>query len=161
MSKPIKTNVIRLLEQKGIAHELRFLEVDEAHHSAEESAQRLGIAPELLYKTLVLTATPGQLLVAVLPSNAQLNFKKLAQASGHKTLHLLPLKELRERTGYVRGGCSPIGMKRAWPTFIEELATLEEQIWVNAGARGCLVRLPVEALSMFTQAQFIDLCTLS
>lgn len=157
MSK--KTNAVRILESQNINFELREYEVDENDLSAEHVAESLGISAEKIYKTLILKGQKDPFLVAVIPGNAQLDFKKLAKASGNKNCEMLPLKDLLATTGYIRGGCSPIGMKKAFPTYIEEMATLENEIIISAGKRGLQIILDPKDLQIVTEANFADLCS--
>lgn len=157
MSK--KTNAVRILESQNINFELREYEVDENDLSAEHVAESLGISAEKIYKTLILKGQKDPFLVAVIPGNAQLDFKKLAKASGNKNCEMLPLKDLLATTGYIRGGCSPIGMKKAFPTYIEEMATLENEIIISAGKRGLQIILNPQDLQIVTEASFADLCS--
>ncbi|MDR2281707.1 MAG: Cys-tRNA(Pro) deacylase [Sphingobacterium sp.] len=152
-----KTNAVRLLDTGKINYTLREYEVDEDDVSAEHVALSMGIAPEHLYKTLVLRGTQDPYLVAIIPGNSHLDFKKLAKASGNKNCEMLPMKDLQQITGYIRGGCSPIGMKKEFPTFIEEVAQLEEAISVSAGKRGLQVILQPTDLASVTKAAFVDL----
>lgn len=131
-----KTNAVRLLDTAKIKYELRAYEIDEQDVSAEHVAQTLGLSPETLYKTLVLKGNKDPYIVAVIPGNAQLDLKKIAKASGNKNCEMLPMKDLLTVTGYIRGGCSPIGMKKLFPTFMEEAAQLETAISVSAGKGG-------------------------
>ena len=157
MSK--KTNAVRILESQNINFELQEYEVDENDLSAEHVAESLGISAEKIYKTLILKGQKDPFLVAVIPGNAQLDFKKLAKASGNKNCEMLPLKDLLATTGYIRGGCSPIGMKKAFPTYIEEMATLENEIIISAGKRGLQIILNPQDLQIVTEASFADLCS--
>ncbi len=152
-----KTNAVRLLDTGKINYTLREYEVDEDDVSAEHVALSMGIAPEHLYKTLVLRGTQDPYLVAIIPGNSHLDFKKLAKASGNKNCEMLPMKDLQQITGYIRGGCSPIGMKKEFPTFIEEVAQLEEAISISAGKRGLQVILQPTDLASVTKAAFVDL----
>ena len=156
---PKKSIAVRILESKNIAFELREYEVDENDLSAEHVAESLGISAEKIYKTLILKGQKDAFLVAVIPGDAQLDFKKLAKASGNKTCEMLPLKDLLATTGYIRGGCSPIGMKKNFPTYIEEIATLEDEIIISAGKRGLQIILNPNDLQIVTEASFADLCS--
>ncbi|MGX9984986.1 Cys-tRNA(Pro) deacylase [Soonwooa purpurea] len=156
MSK--KTNAVRILESNQIPFELREYEVDEQDLSAEHVAESLGISPEKIYKTLILKGQKDPFLVAVIPGNAQLDLKKIAKASNNKNCEMLPMKDLLATTGYIRGGCSPIGMKKNFPTYIEELATLEEEIIISAGKRGLQIVLKPDDLKNIINAEFADLC---
>lgn len=107
-----KTNAARILDQSKFEYKLRTYEVIGEHQSALEVANAIGVEPSMIYKTLVLKGNKDPFLVAVIPSDANLDFKKLAKASGNKYCEMLPLKDLLTTTGYIRGGCSPIGMKK-------------------------------------------------
>lgn len=157
MSRSDKTNVARILDSKGVDYQLFSFEINESLKSAEDVALFLGISPEELFKTLVLTGDKDPYLVAVIPSNAHLNLKKLAKASGNKSVAMLPMKDMLAVTGYVRGGCSPIGMKKEYPTYIDELAGIQESIVVSAGKREHLMRLSVNELTELVDAQLADL----
>ena len=155
-----KTNAARILESLKIPFELRTYEVIGEHQSAVEVAEALGIDPAKIYKTLVLKGQKDPFLVAVIPSLANLDLKKIAKASGNKQVELLPMKDLLSTTGYIRGGCSPIGMKKLFPTYIEEMATLEEQIIISAGKKGIQLVLNPNDLSTVVSATFHDLVSL-
>ena len=152
-----KTNAVRLLDTAGINYELREYEVDEQDVSAEHVAETLGLPLETLYKTLVLKGNKDAYIVAVIPGNAHLDLKKLAKASGNKNCEMLPMKDLLTVTGYIRGGCSPIGMKKQFPTFIEEAAQLETLIAVSAGKRGLQMVLNPVDLANIAHADWSDL----
>lgn len=152
-----KTNAVRLLDTAGISYELREYEVDEQDVSAEHVAETLGLSLETLYKTLVLKGNKDPYIVAVIPGNAHLDLKKIAKASGNKNCEMLPMKDLLSVTGYIRGGCSPIGMKKQFPTFIEEAAQLETHISVSAGKRGLQMVLNPMDLASIAHAHWSDL----
>lgn len=152
-----KTNAVRLLDTAKIDYTLREYTVDEQDVSAEHVALSMGIDPDRLYKTLVLKGTKDPYLVAVIPGNSHLDFKKLAKASGNKNCEMIPMKDLQQVTGYIRGGCSPIGMKKDFPTFIEEAAQLEEAISISAGKRGLQIILQPTDLATMAHATFVDL----
>lgn len=155
-----KTNAVRLLDTAKVNYELREYEVDDHDVSAEHVALSLGLLPETLYKTLVLKANIDPYIVAVIPGNAQLDLKKIAKASGNKNCEMLPMKDLLAVTGYIRGGCSPIGMKKLFPTFIEEAAQLETEISVSAGKRGLQMILNPNDLATLTKAIWSDLISI-
>lgn len=152
-----KTNAIRLLDTAKISYTLREYEIDENDVSAEHVASSIGLNPDILYKTLVLKGTNDPYLVAVIPGNSHLDLKKLAKSSGNKHCEMLPMKDLLQVTGYIRGGCSPIGMKKSFPTFIEEAAQLENIISVSAGKRGLQVLLHPDDLIRITGGRFFDI----
>ena len=155
-----KTNAVRLLDTAKVNYDLREYEVDDENVSAEHVALSLGLLPETLYKTLVLKGNKDPFIVAVIPGNAHLDLKKIARASGNKNCEMLPMKDLLTVTGYIRGGCSPIGMKKLFPTFIEEAAQLEQEISVSAGKRGLQMILNPIDLATMTQATWSDLISL-
>lgn len=152
-----KTNAARILDELNIHYELRKYPVDENDLSALHVAEAIGEDPEKLYKTLVLKGQKDPYLVAVIPGNAQLDLKKIAKASGNKNCEMLPMKDLLSVTGYVRGGCSPIGMKKYFPTFIEEIVTLQESVIISAGKRGLQLILRPEDLINISKATVADL----
>ena len=154
----IKTNAARILDKLNIPYELRTYEVDmDEHQSAVDVAEAIGIAPERIYKTLVLKGQQDPYIVAVIPGNASLDLKKIAKASGNKNCEMLPMKNLQMVTGYVRGGCSPIGMKKQFPTFVEELSTLEDTIVISAGKRGLQIVIAPAELAKAIELSFTDL----
>jgi Cys-tRNA(Pro)/Cys-tRNA(Cys) deacylase len=157
MSTEHKTNALRMLESLGIAHEVATLDVGEEHFNAAEVARRLGVDPGILYKTLVTRGGPNEVFVFCIPGNADLDLKKAARASGAKSVELVPLNDLTPLTGYVRGGCSPIGMKKKFPTWVDEGAATQARIYVNAGARGLQVFIAPSDLLRATGAQYADL----
>ncbi|MBN9292860.1 MAG: Cys-tRNA(Pro) deacylase [Flavobacteriia bacterium] len=152
-----KTNAVRILDTMKISYTLREYEVSENDVSAEYVAEKIGVEPEKLYKTLVLKGNAVPFIVAVIPSSAQLDLKKIAKVSGNKHCEMLLMKDLLSVTGYIRGGCSPIGMKKQFPTYIEELAQTEEQIIISAGKRGLQLVIAPEDLQKAVQAEFADL----
>lgn len=113
--------------------------------------------PEQLFKTLVLTGAKGDLFVCVIPCAEEVDLKKAARVMGEKSAAMLPVKQLLEKTGYVRGGCSPIGMKKKLPTFIDETALLHERIAVSAGVRGTMALIDPNHLIDYTGAKLADL----
>ncbi len=158
MAKPIKTNVLRHLDAAKIPYENREYDVSDENYDGKLVAGKVGLPSEMIYKTLVLTGDKTKYLVCVIPVDKELDLKAVARATGNKSVAMLPQKELLPLTGYLRGGCSPIGMKKAFPTFIQEEASLLERISVSAGVRGCQVILAVDALMGCTRAQLAQLC---
>jgi Cys-tRNA(Pro)/Cys-tRNA(Cys) deacylase len=157
MSTTHKTNALRMLETLGIAHEVATHPVGEEHFDAAEVARLLGISPEMLFKTLVARGGPEAVFVFCIPGNAELDLKKAARVTGARKVELLPLKDLTPLTGYVRGGCSPIGMKKKFPTWIDKIATAQEKIYVNAGGRGMQMILAPSDLLRAADARYADL----
>jgi Cys-tRNA(Pro)/Cys-tRNA(Cys) deacylase len=153
----IKTNAMRLLDQAGIVYQAIEYEVDENNLSGEHVAQLINMPAEQVFKTLVARGEKKGIVVFCIPVNLELNLKKAAYAIGDKKLELLPLKELLPTTGYIRGGCSPIGMKKRFPTYMDETAILYDDITVSAGVRGCQLRIPTNALIEYIDATLCDI----
>ena len=151
-SAPAKTNAARLLDAAGVAYELVPYEVDENNLAADHVAEQLGEDIEQVFKTLVLRGDRNGFFVCVIPGNFEVDLKVAAQISGNKNCEMLHLKELLPSTGYIRGGCSPIGMKKALPTFVYESALLYDYIYVSAGVRGLQFKLNPEDLIRFVGA---------
>lgn len=152
-----KTNAIRLLESAGVPFQVYQYEMGE-YTDAIHSAQRLGADPGQVFKTLVTVGASGEHFVFVIPGNGTLNLKKAAMACGQKNVLMIHQKELLPLTGYVHGGCSPIGMKKAFSTYIDETAILYERIFVSGGAIGTTLEISPEALRQFTKSVFVDVC---
>ena len=153
---PEKTNVMRVLDARKIRYISHFYTPD-ANLSGEDIARLLGEDPSCVYKTLVTQGKSGQHYVFVIPVAAELDLKKAARAAGEKSVAMIPQKELLPLTGYVHGGCSPIGMKKQYPTFIDETAVLFEKIYFSAGKRGVQIILAPDILAEFVGAEFADL----
>ncbi|MCL2129980.1 MAG: Cys-tRNA(Pro) deacylase [Treponema sp.] len=153
----VKTNVMRLLGAAGITFTTKEYPVDESDLSALHAAASLGIQAEQVFKTLVLCGAPRSYYVCCIPAPLELNLKKAAAAIGEKSVTLIPMKDLQPLTGYVRGGCSPIGMKKQFPSFIDETAMLFDTISVSAGERGVVALLSPLDLARFISARFADL----
>lgn len=158
MAKAVKTNVLRHLDAAKIAYETREYSVEDENFDGKLVAAKVGLDAEMIYKTLVLCGDKGSHLVCVIPVELELDLKAVARATGNKSVSMLPVKELLPLTGYLRGGCSPIGMKKAFPTYIQEDAQLLERISVSAGVRGCQVILAVDDLAACTGAVYAQLC---
>jgi Cys-tRNA(Pro)/Cys-tRNA(Cys) deacylase len=158
-SGPSRTNVTRLLESRGVAHRVVTYEVDLSDLSAVHAAEKTGLPPERVFKTLALRGPKNGVFLCCIPGDAELDLRKAAMAAGEKSVELLPLKELTAATGYLRGGCSPIGAKRAYPVYIDETAQLFGEISVSAGARGSQVVLaPGDLLGLLEgRAVYADL----
>ena len=157
MKKQEKTNVMRLLDQQGVSYESHCYEGTGAVSGAEVAAV-LGQDPERVFKTLVTEGKSGQHYVFVIPVLQELELKKAAAASGEKSIAMVKAKELLPLTGYIHGGCSPIGMKKPFPTFVEESAILYDRILFSAGKIGYQVELPPDELAKLTPFQYADLC---
>ena len=152
-----KTNAARLLDKAKIAYELIPYEVDENDLSAIHVAASLGENIEQVFKTLVLHGDKSGYFVCGIPGEHEVDLKLAAKASGNKKCDLIPVKELLPLTGYIRGGCSPIGMKRAFPTYIHSSCLGLSEIYVSAGVRGLQIRIAPDALIAFTRAETADL----
>lgn len=153
MGKIEKTNAARLLDKAGIPYDLIPYTVDESNLAAEHVAEELGENIEQVFKTLVLRGDRNGLFVCVIPGNFEVDLKVAAKISGNKNCDLIPMKELLPLTGYIRGGCSPIGMKKPYPTFIHESALLYDHIYISAGLRGLQLRISPQDLLDFTGAE--------
>jgi Cys-tRNA(Pro)/Cys-tRNA(Cys) deacylase len=152
-----KTNAMRLLSAAGVSYIVKEYPVDESDLSAVHAAKFLDIPAEQVFKTLVLRGASGAYIVCCVSAATELDLKKTAKAAGEKSVALIPVKDLYPLTGYVRGGCSPIGMKKKFPTFIDETAQLFDTIGISAGERGLQVVLAPADLAAFIPAQFADL----
>ena len=152
-----KTNAVRLVEQAGLPCRERFYDFDESDLSGTLAAQAIGMPPEQVFKTLVARGEKTGINVFCIPVCCELNLKKAAKAAGDKNMELVPVKELLGLTGYIRGGCSPVGMKKKYPTFLDETCVLWEEIAVSAGARGHQMILPPEKLAELVSAKLVDL----
>ena len=153
-----KTNVMRLLEQAGVAFTPHSYPHGKEPVDGVTVAGILGRDPQQVFKTLVTRGASGGFCVFVIPADGTLDLKKAARAAGEKSVEMIHVNDLNKITGYIRGGCSPIGMKKAFPTFIQQDAQRLERISVSAGVRGCQVILAVEALLGCTGAKFAELC---
>lgn len=149
-----KTNVLRLLDQQKILYDIATYAYDAANFTPEKMQAFVNFDIELLYKTLVGKGNKTGYLVGVIPKDKTLNFKALAKASSNKKMTLIPQKELLPLTGYIRGGCSPMGMKKPFPVFLDSSMLALEKVYVNAGQRGILVGLAPQDLATVTQASF-------
>lgn len=152
-----KTNAMRQLDQAGITYKMSEYPVDEEDLSGVHAAKLLGVDEEIVFKTLVARDNHNNLLVFVIPSPDNLDLKKAAKVSNSKSIELIHTKELLGLTGYIRGGCSPIGMKKKFPTFIDETAILYDEIYFSAGKRGVQIIMDPQELAVFIDAEFFDL----
>lgn len=158
MAKPVKTNVLRHLDALKIPYETRVYDVSDENFDGRLVSAKVGLPAEMIYKTLVLTGDKLPHLVCILPVEKELDLKAVARAAGCKSVAMLPQKDLLPLTGFLRGGCSPIGMKKAFPTFIQQDAQHLERISVSAGVRGCQVILAVDALMRCVHGSYAELC---
>ncbi|MBE6093270.1 Cys-tRNA(Pro) deacylase [Selenomonas ruminantium] len=134
--KEAKTNAARILDTLGISYELKTYEVDESDLSAVHVAESVGMPIEMVYKTLVCRGDKNGVLMAVIPGGGELDLKALAAASGNKRVEMVHLKEVFGLTGYIRGGCSPLGAKKDYPVYLDASAEQQEVIAISAGKRG-------------------------
>lgn len=153
-----KTNAIRILERHKIAYDTVAYQYDPANLALDKIAADNDLELKAVYKTLVAKGDKTGVVIAVVPGDQELNFKALAKASGNKKITLVAVKELQGLTGYIRGGCSPLGMKKEYPVFIEAVAEQLEQMYVNAGVRGVLVGLSPNELGRATKGVFAEIC---
>ena len=149
----LKTNAARLLDAAGIAYELIPYEFTEDDLSAQHVAAELGEDIDRVFKTLVLRGDRTGFFVCVIPGDFEVDLKVAARISGNKSCEMLHLKELLPITGYIRGGCSPIGMKKPFPTYIHESALLYDFIYISAGQRGLQLKLAPQDLIRFVGAE--------
>ena len=152
-----KTNAMRMLENAHIEYTPLEYEVDENDLSGMHIAHQLNMDPDMMFKTIVARGEKRGILVFCIPVSCEIDLKKAANAAGDKRVELLPVKELLGITGYIRGGCSPIGMKKKFPTYIDETCTLYDKITVSAGVRGCQLLLDQNKLCEFVEAGICDL----
>lgn len=161
MVQATKTNAARLLDKAKIAYRLIPYTVDPDNLAADHVAAELGEDIRRVFKTLVLHGDKSGYFVCVVPGNREVDLKKAAKAAGAKKADLIPMKELLPLTGYIRGGCSPIGMKKKFPTFIDVSATEFDTIFISAGVRGVQIELNPQALAGYTDSTFADITTIA
>ena len=156
-----KTNALRLLDAAKIDYAAREYDVSDGEISGVAVAIKIGQEPERLFKTLVAVGKSTGLNVFVVPSSAELDLKKAARAAGDKNIEMLKARDLEPQTGYVHGGCSPIGMKKLFPTFIDETAILYDTIFVSGGRIGLQIEIALDDLVKMTGAEVCDLTVVS
>lgn len=157
MKKPAKTNAARLLDRGHVGYELVSYEVDENNLAATHVAEQLGKDIACVFKTLVLQGDRTGHFVCVVPGDCEVDLKKAAKESGNKWAELIAMRDLLPTTGYIRGGCSPIGMKKAFPTYIHQSCLSFERIYVSAGQRGLQLAIAPNDLVRFVGAVVTDL----
>lgn len=157
MGKKKKTNAIRFLDQKKIAYKVCEYETKDGLIDGVSVAKKTGQAAERVFKTLVAQKEDGSLCVFCVPVAATLNLKKAAKAVGAKRIRMIPMKDLLKHTGYIHGGCSPVGMKKHYPTWFDISGKEMEAICVSGGMRGIQVCLMPDELLKITQAKWADL----
>ena len=148
---------MRILDKAKISYKAYEYEVDESNLSGVHIAEQTGLNPDIVFKTIVAKGEKLGYMVFCIPCALELDLKKCAAVSGDKRVELLHVKDLLSVTGYIRGGCSPIGMKKAFPTFIDETALLWDEITISAGVRGCQLMLSPAELISFINAKTADL----
>ena len=156
-SSGVKTNATRLLTAAGLPFHTREYEVDESDLSGTHVARQLGLPPEQVFKTLVLKGEKVGYFVCCVPVNSEVDLKKAARAAGDKKAAMIPMRDLKEVTGYIRGGCSPIGMKKPFPTFLDETALLFDEIYLSAGQRGAQIVIAPNVLTEYLRLTQVDL----
>lgn len=156
-SKITKTNAARLLDRAHVPYELIPYNVDESNLAATHVAEELGEDIRQVFKTLVLTSGKGEYFVCVVPGDAEVDLKKAAKAASAKKVDLIPMKELLPLTGYIRGGCSPVGMKKQFPTYFHSTAALFDYIYVSAGMRGLQFKIAPAQLIEYVGGALADL----
>lgn len=152
-----KTNAVRLVQQAKIPCREAFYEFDEHDLNGNHAAAAIGKPAEEVFKTLVARGERTGINVFCIPVCCELDLKKAAKAAGDKNMELVPVKELLMLTGYIRGGCSPVGMKKKYPTYFDETCQLYDEIAVSAGARGHQMLVPPEALAALVGAKLVDI----
>lgn len=161
MAKKIdKTNAARLLDRAKIAYELIPYTVDENNLAATHVAEELGEDIASVFKTLILKGDRTGYFVCVIPGDKEVDLKSAARVSGNKSCDLIPMKELLPTTGYIRGGCSPIGMKRPFPTFIHATALDFDRIYISAGVRGLQIAIHPQAIIDYVGATVADVVSI-
>lgn len=155
--KTPKTNAIRFLESRKVPFNVRTYPWSEDHLGAEQVTEALDVPPDRIYKTLVTVGDKTGVIVAVIPGNSELDLKALAKASQNKKVEMLHMKDLLATTGYIRGGCSPIGMKKDFPTYFSAQAEKKETIIVSAGKRGLQVEVDPQDLVCVTNGTFAEI----
>jgi Cys-tRNA(Pro)/Cys-tRNA(Cys) deacylase len=156
--KAVKTNALRLLDRDHVSYRVEEYDYDEEHLSGEHIIDQVSLNGEDIYKTLVLQSDDDRsYLVCCIPVLENIDLKKLAKLSGHKKVEMIHMKDLLNVTGYIRGGCSPVGMKKKFPTFFDETVILYDKITVSAGVKGCQLMLNSKSIVKFTEAQIFDI----
>lgn len=153
----VKTNAMRMLDKAGISYSTKEYEVDENDLSGSHVADLMGVDHGSIFKTLVLKGEKTGYLVCCIPVDGELDLKKVAKAAGDKKAEMIPMKDLQGITGYIRGGCSPVGMKKLFPTFIDESALKYPQIAVSGGVRGQQIIMNPQSLVDFIRGKFANL----
>ena len=156
-TKTHKTNASRLLDKANIAYELIPYEVDESDLSAVHVAEQLGEDVKQVFKTLILWGDKNGYFVCIIPGDKDVDLKLAAKVSSNKKAEMIPMKDLLSATGYVRGGCSPIGMKKKFPTFIHTSCMQYDTIFISAGVKGLQLKIAPEKLIQYINAEVVAL----
>ncbi len=151
-----KTNAMRILESQGIEYEVLSYAWDEEHLDAVHASSTAGLSAEQVFKTIVMQNSDNEVFVFCLPADFSVSLKKAKALTESKDIDLIKMDSLLSLTGYIRGGCSPLGMRKHFPTFIEELALLQEYIYVSAGVRGFQLKITPDDLVKASGAVFAD-----
>jgi Cys-tRNA(Pro)/Cys-tRNA(Cys) deacylase len=157
MAPHVKTNAIRMIESAGIQYGIFSYDYDEDSLDALTVAHKIGAPEEQVFKTLVARSDRDDIFVFCIPGSSSIDFKKAAKITGSKKIDLIGMKELLPLTGYVRGGCSPVGMKKKYPLYIDEMAMLFDSIYVSAGIRGLQIKINPADLSRLCSAIYGDI----
>ena len=152
-----KTNAVRILDSNNINYSLHTYDVDENDLSGNLVAAKIGADTDSVFKTLVASGDKKGTFVFCIPVSQELNLKKAASASENKSIELVKVKDLLNLTGYIRGGCSPLGMKKKYPVYIDETAQVFDEVYVSAGIRGMQIKLSPTALASLIEAKFCEL----
>jgi Cys-tRNA(Pro)/Cys-tRNA(Cys) deacylase len=152
-----KTNAMRALEAEGVAYEVCTYEIDEEDLSAERAAAALGMSPEQVFKTLVVQGDRSGPMLVLLPAGTEIDLKRLAKATGDKKVELVPLREVQDLTGYVRGAVTPFAIHRSYPVYIDETVVLWSEVGISAGAKGLEILLAPQDLLRATGANPADI----
>ena len=152
-----KTNAVRLVQQAGIPCREAFYEYDEKDLNGNHAAEAIGFPPEQVFKTLVVKGAKLGIMVFCIPVCCELDLKKAAKAAGDKSIEMLPVKDLLTTTGYIRGGCSPVGMKKKYPTYFDEVCLLFDEIAVSAGERGHQMIVSASELVRLVDGKLVDI----
>jgi Cys-tRNA(Pro)/Cys-tRNA(Cys) deacylase len=153
----MKTNAVRLLDINKIPYEMVSYKISKDNYDAEQIALDNNIPQHLLYKTLICIGVDKEIIVAVLPANEQLSIKKLEKVAGIKQINLLPTEELMVKIGYIRGGCSPIAMKKKFPVYIQSSIDTNTIVWINAGKKGILLKILLGYIIFITDGKLADI----
>ena len=152
-----KTNAVRTLDKAGISYELRAYDVDESDLSAERAAAKLAMAPETVFKTLITRGDRSGPLLACIPAGTELDLRALGEASGNKRVEMVPLKEVLDLTGYMRGAVTPLATKKPYPVYIDETIELWPVVGISGGMRGLEILLASADLIRVTNATLADI----